>query len=112
MCIRDSKDGVDPLVIRFALLKEHYRSDRMWTHAKLEIAKAEVEVIKSALSRELVTSTDHTIRAIIDSLAADLDTPAALTALLAWANGVDHEASQKGAGELSRTIDALLGLAF
>jgi len=106
------KDGVDPLVIRFALLKEHYRSDRMWTHAKLEIAKVEVEVIKSALSRELVTSTDRTIRAIIDSLAADLDTPAALTALLAWANGVDHEPSQKGAGELSRTIDALLGLAF
>ena len=104
--------GVDPLVIRFALLKEHYRSDRMWTHAKLEIATAEVEVIKSALSRDLVTSTDRTIEAIIDSLAADLDTPAALTALLAWANGVDHEPSQKGAGELSRTIDALLGLAF
>lgn len=104
--------GVDPLVIRFALLKEHYRSDRMWTHAKLELAKAEVEVIKSALSRELVTPTDLTIATMIDALATDLDTPSALSALLAWANGVDHEASQKGAGELSRTIDALLGLAF
>ena len=104
--------GVDPLVIRFALLKEHYRSDRMWTDAKLELAKAEVEVIKSALSRELVTPTDRTIATMIDALATDLDTPSALNGLLAWANGVDHEASQKGAGELSRTIDALLGLAF
>jgi L-cysteine:1D-myo-inositol 2-amino-2-deoxy-alpha-D-glucopyranoside ligase len=84
----------------------------MWTHTKLEIATAEVEVIKSALSRELVTSTDRTIAAIIDALANDLDTPAALNALLAWANNLDREQSQKGAGELSRTIDALLGLAF
>ena len=107
--------GIDPLVIRFALLSDHYATDRMWTSDKLNAASASVDVIRTALSRELVSSTDQVISEIIDSLADDLNTPSALSALFKWASGVDShgsEPSQKGAGELSRTIDALLGLAF
>ena len=107
--------GIDPLVIRFALLSDHYATDRMWTSDKLNAASASVVVIRTALSRELVSSTDQVISEIIDSLADDLNTPSALSALFKWASSVDShgsEPSQKGAGELSRTIDALLGLAF
>jgi len=107
--------GVDPLVIRFALLSDHYGSDRMWTADKLDVASASVGVIRTALSRELVNSTDQVISEIIDSLAGDLNTPLALAALLKWASSVDSQGTepfQKGTGELSRTIDALLGLAF
>lgn len=105
-------EGVDPMVIRFALLQDHYQSDRMWTAETLERAEISVAAIRSALSREYVSSTDVIIEEIITSLSQNLDTPAALTKLQKWAEQVDNSPSQQGAGELSRVLDALLGLAL
>ena len=42
-------DGVDPMVIKYALMMSHYRQDRMWTHEVLEQAQLEVANLKSAL---------------------------------------------------------------
>jgi len=104
--------GVVPMIIRFALLQDHYQSDRMWSDEILDEAIESVAAIRSALSRENVTSTDEVIAEIIAALADNLDTPRALIALRQWASRVDEAPFQRGTGELSRTIDALLGLAL
>jgi len=107
--------GVDPVAIRYALLGDHYQSDRMWSAEKLATATHSVAKIRSALSREWVTSTSDLSEALIKAMADNLDSPKALMLLEEWADlnldeGSDHP--QQGAGELSRLLDALLGLAF
>jgi L-cysteine:1D-myo-inositol 2-amino-2-deoxy-alpha-D-glucopyranoside ligase len=104
--------GVDPMIIRFALLQDHYQSDRMWSDESLKNATEAVAVIRSALSREFVSPTEGLISEIITSLSQNLDTPAVLAKLRTWAERVDDAPTQQGAGELSRTLDALLGLAL
>ena len=109
------QEGVDPVAIKYALLKDHYQSDRMWSDATLEQAIAAVALIRTALSREWVASTDAVSSSIITSISNNLDTPMALQALEEWARvnvapGVDE--AQRGAGDLSRLLDSLLGLAF
>ncbi len=104
--------GVDPMIIRFALLQDHYQSDRMWSDESLNKASEAVSIIRSALSREFVSPTEGLISEIITSLSQNLDTPAALAKLRIWAERVDDVPTQQGAGELSRTLDALLGLAL
>ncbi len=106
------KDGVDPVVIRYALLKDHYQSDRMWSNSSLDQARESVAKIRSALSREYVRATDAVENQIIAALANNLDTPSALSALEAWAQEVDAQPHQKGTGALSRLLDGFMGLAF
>lgn len=106
------KDGVDPVVIRYALLKDHYQSDRMWSSSSLDQARESVAKIRSALSREYVRATDSVENQIIAALANNLDTPSALSALEAWAQEVDAQPHQKGTGALSRLLDGFMGLAF
>lgn len=104
--------GVDPMIIRFALLQDHYQSDRMWSDESLRKATESVAIIRSALSREFVSPTEGLMSEIITSLSQNLDTPAALAKLRIWAERVDAAPTQQGAGELSRALDALLGLAL
>jgi L-cysteine:1D-myo-inositol 2-amino-2-deoxy-alpha-D-glucopyranoside ligase len=104
--------GVDPMIIRFALLQDHYQSDRMWSDESLRKATESVAIIRSALSREFVSPTEGLISEIITSLSQNLDTPDALAKLRIWAERVDAAPTQQGAGELSRALDALLGLAL
>jgi L-cysteine:1D-myo-inositol 2-amino-2-deoxy-alpha-D-glucopyranoside ligase len=108
-------EGVDPVAIKYALLGDHYQSDRMWSAEKLATATTAIAMIRSSLAREWVTSTSHLSEALIKAMADNLDTPKALILLEEWASlnhdeGNDHP--QQGAGELSRLLDALLGLAF
>ena len=107
-------EGVDPMVIRWALLSGHFQSDRMWERDRLADFVDEVALLRTALSRELVAPTTTVITTIIDSLANNLNTPKALNALLSWSKETVEGVSstQAGAGELSRTLDALLGLAL
>ena len=111
------REGVDPVIIRFALLREHYQSDRMWSDENLHAAQASVDMIRRALSREEVLATDDLCFEIISAVSNNLDTPSALEALEKWAMAttnpeVSLEARQKGSGELTRLLDALLGLTF
>jgi L-cysteine:1D-myo-inositol 2-amino-2-deoxy-alpha-D-glucopyranoside ligase len=111
------RQGEDPMVIRYALLKSHYSTDRMWSPEILAGAKVEIAIIRQALSKEEVSDTEAVIDQIAQALSNDLDTPSALESLLDWAqstltdDGADS-ANHGHAGELSRAIDALLGLAL
>lgn len=106
------KAGHDPMVIRHALLSENYSDDRMWHEQTLLNSVKRVEQLRSALSRVEVAPTDHVIAQIAACIADDLNTPQALTILDEWASDSANGISGGSAGEISRFIDAALGLAL
>jgi L-cysteine:1D-myo-inositol 2-amino-2-deoxy-alpha-D-glucopyranoside ligase len=108
------QQGVDPVVMRYALLQSHYQSDRMWSSAELDRAIISVATIRTALSREDVVDVTETCNEIISALSSNLDTPVALRSLESWAQSTLTGGSliTGGAGKLSRLVDSLLGLAF
>lgn len=106
------KDGVEPMVIRIALMSHHYRQDHMWHSSELDEAQDFLQELQIALSRMEVAPTDHVINEIIAALAQDIDTPRALLALRNWISETDKGVVGGKPGELSRAIDALLGIAI
>lgn len=106
------ENQVDPMVIRWALLTGHYQSDRQWSDELLRKAESEVELVRTALSRNEVADTDQLIKDLISDLANNLDTPRALSRLISWAITSQKDASFNKSGEVSRAIDSLLGLAL
>jgi L-cysteine:1D-myo-inositol 2-amino-2-deoxy-alpha-D-glucopyranoside ligase len=106
------KSGTDPMVIRFALMSQHYRLDRMWTDELLEDATKRLANIRKALSAPSVAPTKPVIEKIILALSGDLNTPMALAELDKWALDSLNEVSGGEAKELSTALDALLGLAL
>jgi L-cysteine:1D-myo-inositol 2-amino-2-deoxy-alpha-D-glucopyranoside ligase len=106
------RDGVDAMVIRTALLRHQYRADHMWEDAELESSRKFLEELRVAISRPEVAPTDRTIELIIESLSQDLDSPRALSVIADWIKATDNGEVGGSPGELSRAIDALLGIAL
>lgn len=106
------KDGIDPMAIRIALMSHHYREDHMWQSNELTDANFFLEELRIALSRMEVAPTDGVIEEIIISLSQDIDTPRALSALREWVEETSKGVVGGKPGELSRAIDALLGIAI
>ena len=104
--------GVDPMVIRFALISQHYRTDRMWSEAVLADANERVARIRQAINLPTVGSTTNVISSIIAALSHDLDTPTAFKVIEDWAELSIQGSSGGDAKEISAVLDALLGLAF
>lgn len=105
-------EGVDPMAIRLVLLAHHYRGEWEWTDADLTTAQERLACWRSGLSTDGGPDASETIAAVRAALADDLDTPAALAAVDAWADlslsaGGDV---QSAPGELARAIDGLLGI--
>jgi L-cysteine:1D-myo-inositol 2-amino-2-deoxy-alpha-D-glucopyranoside ligase len=107
-----TNSGTDPMVIRFALMSQHYRLDRMWTDELLEDATKRLANIRKALSAPSVAPTKPVIEKIVLALSDDLNTPMALAELDKWALDSLNEVSGGEAKELSTALDALLGLAL
>ncbi|UQX00411.1 cysteine--1-D-myo-inosityl 2-amino-2-deoxy-alpha-D-glucopyranoside ligase [Streptomyces sp. RerS4] len=108
------RSGVDPAAIRLALLAHHYRADWEWTDSVLEEAVARLERWRAAVSRPDGLPADALVEEVREALARDLDAPAALAAVDRWvelqlASGGDDESAP---GLVSRTVDALLGVAL
>ena len=106
------RDGVDPVVIRFALLRGHYSTDREWSAEILNSALADVARIRDSLSRNEVAPTTNVSATIMESLADDLDTPRAFAAIFKWVEETESGLSGGSAGELTRVLDSALGLTF
>lgn len=104
--------GTDPMVIRFALMSQHYRVDRMWTDELLLRATQRVNQIRKALASGVVAPTESVIEQIVIALSDDLDTSSALAALDEWASQTLDGGTGGDAQELSTVLDALLGLAL
>ncbi|HEX8007077.1 MAG TPA: cysteine--1-D-myo-inosityl 2-amino-2-deoxy-alpha-D-glucopyranoside ligase [Trebonia sp.] len=126
--------GVDPMVIRLALLAHHYRSDWEWTDVVLTDAEGRLsrwraataagsssEVSPSSLPSSSgaeapgIPAADAVLQRVRERLADDLDAPGALAAIDAWAEAVlsaPSAVSREDAALIRDTADALFGVAL
>ena len=108
--------GVDPIVIRWALLSNHYQSYREWNEELLNISQSEVNLVREALSKSEVLPSAQYLQQIASAIANNLDTKLALNIILDWSQkSIAEQESGKlvnGAGEMARGLDALLGLSL
>ena len=106
------QEGVDPMVIRWALLSGHYQKDREWSTQLLERAKDEVVLVRSALSRSETADASSLVNNLIKDLSDNLNTPKALSEIVDWSLESNKIATSNHSGLVSRAIDSLLGLAL
>jgi len=102
--------GVDPMAIRWALMSDHYRSDRMWSDAVLHKAQSELDRLKLALSKSDSAPTEDLINSILRALSDDLDTTLVLSKLDVWASSTIEGSQGGNSDDLRNVLDALLGL--
>ena len=105
-------DGIEPMAIRLALLGHHYRSDHMWRSSEISDASAFLQRLRLNLARMEVAPTQPLIAELLSALSNDLDTVRALELLASWCTATENGASGGSAGQLSRVLDDLLGLAI
>ena len=104
--------GIDPMILRWALLRGHYQQDRAWSNELLEISTKEVELVRSALAQSEVADTNNVINSLIQDISNNLDTPSALDRLTKWANLSQSNPTVNQSGLMARAVDSLLGLAL
>jgi L-cysteine:1D-myo-inositol 2-amino-2-deoxy-alpha-D-glucopyranoside ligase len=105
-------EGIEPMAIRLALLVHHYRSDHMWGSSEIADASLFLQRIRLNLSRMEVAPTQNVIADLLSALSSDLDTVRALEVVAAWCTATENGATGGSAGQLSRVLDDLLGLAL
>jgi L-cysteine:1D-myo-inositol 2-amino-2-deoxy-alpha-D-glucopyranoside ligase len=103
-------DGRDPIAIRWALMKDHYRDDRMWTEELLIAAERDLSALRSALAQTDVASTTELIDLIVDSLSDDLNTQGVIAAINSWVARTQSGETDGKANSLVKVLDALLGI--
>jgi len=105
-------DGRDPIAIRWALMKNHYRTDRMWTEELLLAAEIELAALRSAVAQSEVAPTKDLIRAIIESLGDDLDTSTVIDSINFWVGLTQSGATGGDVKSFITALDALMGLSI
>ncbi|HEX2323578.1 MAG TPA: cysteine--1-D-myo-inosityl 2-amino-2-deoxy-alpha-D-glucopyranoside ligase [Streptosporangiaceae bacterium] len=136
LALRES--GTDPMAIRLAILAHHYRQDWDWTEELLAEAVQRLERWRSAVREGLAgpggvttepgpagpgearpdEASQAVLSAIREHMADDLDAPAALAVIDAWAEKM-VDTSQRAEVDVATstrlvrdTVDALLGVAL
>ncbi|MFL6026495.1 MAG: cysteine--1-D-myo-inosityl 2-amino-2-deoxy-alpha-D-glucopyranoside ligase [Friedmanniella sp.] len=106
------RSGVDPMAIRLALLDHHYRDDWEWTPELLRAAEERLARWREAVRLEAGVDGDQVVTQLREALADDLNAPAALAAVDAWAGASTVvEGDDAYAPPLvARACDALLGI--
>ena len=102
--------GRDPMAIRWALMKDHYRQDRMWTDELLVAAESELIALRSCLAQNDVAPTSDLIEKIVDALSDDLNTKGVISVLNTWVERTQAGDTGGDAQSLVRALDALLGI--
>jgi len=103
-------DGVDPMVIRWALMSDHYRSDRMWSDDVLQEAHVATDQLTAALAQQDCAPTQDLINSMVLALSDDLDTPLIVSQLKSWSSLTLSGAQGGNSDQLRVALDALLGL--
>lgn len=107
--------GEDPAAIRLAILAHHYRSDWSWTDAGFHEAKERLQTWRSALAAAPAGSAGGLIARLRAEMSDDLNAPAALAAVDAWAKAaLEHSGTVSGsstdAALVGDAVNALLGV--
>jgi L-cysteine:1D-myo-inositol 2-amino-2-deoxy-alpha-D-glucopyranoside ligase len=105
-------EGVDPMAIRWALMENHYSTDRSWSNKLLEDASEWIVRLRRSLSMMETAPTDNVIEKILAAQSNNLNTPQSLQEIKNWVIASENGSSGGSPGELSRAIDTLLGLAL
>ena len=84
----------------------------MWSQEILDDSSQWVDRLRSALSRVDVAPTTQIINGIIHKLSENLDTIGALQLIKEWVAKTEAGESGGEAGELSRALDTILGVAL
>jgi L-cysteine:1D-myo-inositol 2-amino-2-deoxy-alpha-D-glucopyranoside ligase len=103
------EEGHDPMAIRIALLSHHYRTDWEWQHDEMERAQTRLDRWRQALPGASQNQADQIRVAVRNALGDDLNAPAALSAVDAWAAGW-HNGDATGAAQIKDVLDARLGI--
>jgi L-cysteine:1D-myo-inositol 2-amino-2-deoxy-alpha-D-glucopyranoside ligase len=104
--------GVNPMAIRWTLLNRSYRQDAMWSDSILAQSIVSIDRLQLNLAKMEVAPTDGVITEIIKALSEDLDTERAMRVVENWMGDTESGQSGGSAGELSRALDTLLGIAL
>jgi len=103
------ESGVDPRAIRTVLLGQHYRSDWFYEDALLAAAQERLQAWGVRVATTGTERAEALLAELRSALANDLDAPAALAALDAWAaEPADGDGS--GSALVLDAVDALLGI--
>jgi L-cysteine:1D-myo-inositol 2-amino-2-deoxy-alpha-D-glucopyranoside ligase len=102
--------GRDPMAIRWALMKNHYRSDRMWTDQLLIQAELDLIALRFCLDQVAVAPTSELISVIVNALSDDLDTQGVITSVNEWVGRTQSGESGGNAQSLIAALDSLLGI--
>jgi len=108
---------IDPMAIRLALLRHHYREDWEWTDDLLWAAVDDLARWRSALALGAGAAAAPVVTEVLAALADDLDAPRATAAIDLWVNqtlgAAGHLADnsdQHAATTLLPVLDAALGV--
>ncbi len=109
---------IDPMAIRLALMRHHYREDWEWTDAHLWQAVDDVTEWRRALALGAGAPAAPVVEEILAALADDIDAPRATAVVDAWVkatlgtDGLADNSDPDAAVTLLPALDAALGLAF
>jgi L-cysteine:1D-myo-inositol 2-amino-2-deoxy-alpha-D-glucopyranoside ligase len=113
--------AVDSMALRIALLAGHYRADRSWSDDLLKNAEQRLEMWRRGISSPYGGDVSGLIERILIALSDDLNTPLAFAHVDDWARKRLNELTRNSSeasedvsqiGQLSRFLDAVLGIAL
>jgi L-cysteine:1D-myo-inositol 2-amino-2-deoxy-alpha-D-glucopyranoside ligase len=105
-------DHVDSMAVRLALFADHYRTDREWTDELLKTAEQRLARWREAAAARSGPDGLAVLAAVRAALSRDLDTPAALAAVDAWADAaLAGDGTDESAPDIVKNaVDTLLGI--
>jgi L-cysteine:1D-myo-inositol 2-amino-2-deoxy-alpha-D-glucopyranoside ligase len=106
------QSGANPMAIRCALLMHNFSRDRMWDDQLLAKAATFIDDLTLHLSQTDCAPTQKVIQSIIQALSSNLNTEEVFVILNQWIQDSKAGISGGHPGELSRALDALLGIAI
>ncbi|GAB3583658.1 cysteine--1-D-myo-inosityl 2-amino-2-deoxy-alpha-D-glucopyranoside ligase [Calidifontibacter terrae] len=102
--------GVDPMVIRLAVLAHHYGTDWEYTDEVLEAAQQRADSWRAALAVAGDSAAETVVPQLLSTIAEDLGSPQALMLIDQWAQSAPTDAGPSPL--ISAALDAALGLAL
>ncbi len=109
---------IDPMAIRLALLRHHFRSDWEWKDAELFTALDTITRWRRAVALGAGAPAGPVVAEVLDALADDLDAPRAAAAVDAWVTATLGEgdladtSDPQAAVAIIAVVDAALGIAL
>ena len=102
-------EGVNPMAIRWALLKRPYCQEYMWLRTETVTAQNEIDALVAKLKGNAIAPTSKLIEDIYSFIADDLKSADAIAEINKWVvtEGIGGDASA-----LRDVIDGLLGIAL